>query len=113
VVTKEKFPRFNYEDRSFENFVDFVAENIDLERGNVHLRLQSTMIDFNRIDYLGRFENYADNLKEVMGTLGIETEIPRKNASDKGDYRQYYTKKTKDKVASLYRKDIRLFNYDF
>lgn len=113
VVLKGRFPGYAQEDRSFEHFVDFVSEEIDLERGNAHLRLQSRLIDLNFLDFLGRYERFQEDLTEVMDILGIEGEIVWKNASNKGDYHQYYTERTRDKVADLYRKDIQLFGYTY
>ncbi len=101
-------------DRTFEDFVDYVALNEDLLYGNPHLRLQSRLVDLNHIDYLGRFETYAEDLRAVMKILGIEASIKRKNATKrKADYREYYTDRTREKVAKLYERDIKIFGYKF
>lgn len=100
--------------QSFERFVDYVAENVDLEHGNPHLRLQCRLIDLNHIDFLGRFENFMEDITKVMDFLGIETKISRKNASSrKQNYREYYSEDTIQKAAKLYSRDIQIFNYDF
>lgn len=56
----------------FEDFIDHIAEKVDLESGNIHLRLQSRLIDLNQIDFLGRFENFEKDLNRVMQLLGLE-----------------------------------------
>jgi hypothetical protein len=105
---------FGYEKEEFEYFVNFVGENINLSYGNKHLRLQSRLIDMNNIDYLGRFENFNNDLEEVMKGLNIKAQINKLNASKrKIDYRDYYSDSSKDKVAKLYKRDINLFNYEF
>ncbi len=106
----EMLPRM----QEFENFVDYVVENMDLECGDLHLRFQSKLIDFNHIDYLGRFENFTADLEEVLDILGIEGVIEKKGASPgRKGYREYYTDSTKDKVYKLYKRDIKIFNYEF
>ena len=119
-VIKSKKNRFKFSDdealqmKNFESFVDYVAAKIDLDYGDIHLRLQSRTIDLNHIDHLGRFENFEDDLKEILSLLDIQAEIVKKNASKRNpDYRTYYTNSAKDKVAKLYRKDIDIFGYDF
>jgi len=113
VIRRNKFELSDTE-QNLESFIDYVTKNVDLEYGNHHLRLQSRLIDLNHIDYLGRFETFETDLKEVMNLLDIEAAIKKKNASNrKVDYREYYTERTKYKVAELYEKDIRIFNYEF
>ena len=113
VIRRNKFD-FSDSEQGFESFVDYIAMKVDMERGNPHLRLQSSLIDLNHIDFLGRFENFQTDLREVMGLLDIEATIKKKNASGrKADYHEYYTERTREKVAELYKKDIRIFNYEF
>ena len=117
IVSKNAF-RFSQEQheelQTFEKFVDYVRDNVDLEYGNRHMRLQSRLIDLNQVDYLGRFESFSADLQEVMRILDIEGEIKTRNASQREkDYRTYYSDRVKEKVAELYKRDIQLFNYEF
>ena len=69
------------------------------------------------LDYIGRFENFSADMKEVLdrvrvGSKEVES-ILVKNASARGDYRNYYTDKTKAIVGEVYTKDIELFEYSF
>ena len=113
VIRRNKF-LISDDEQEFESFIDYVTMNIDLEYGNPHLRLQSRLIDLNHIDFLGRFETFEDDLNKVMNILGIEATIKKKNASKrKIDYREYYTSRTREKIADLYKKDINIFNYRF
>lgn len=100
--------------QQFENFVDYVA-GIDIERCDGHLRLQSKMIDLNNIDYIGRFENFEENLLKILKKIGLgSVEIEKLNPSiNKLPYRDYYSKTVKEKVAAIYHKDINVFSYRF
>lgn len=113
VLRRDKFISSDNE-QEFESFVNYVSRFVDLEHGNVHLRLQSRLIDMNHLDFLGRFETFEDDLKKVIEILDIEAVIKKKNATNrKADYRDYYTERTKNIVAELYKKDIQIFNYKF
>jgi hypothetical protein len=100
--------------QNFADFVDYVAA-LDANRLDNHLRPQSALIDLNNIDYLGRFENFAEDLAEVTQILGLNLQtIPQENASqNRRDYREYYDEELKQKVARIYQKDLRIFGYMF
>jgi hypothetical protein len=113
VVGSDKFVSSDNE-QEFESFINYVTRFVDLEYGNRHLRLQSRLIDINHIDFLGRFETFEDDLEKVMKILDIQAVIKKINATDrKADYRDYYTERTINMVAELYKKDIQIFNYEF
>lgn len=98
----------------FEYFVDWVAAK-NIETCDRHLRLQSRLIDLNQLDFLGRFETMDTDLLEVAHTLGlVEVTIERKNVTEnRQPYQAYYNDTLRQKVADIYRKDIRLFGYKF
>ena len=100
--------------RDFGNFVDFVSK-MDLEACDVHLRLQCSVIDLNRIDYLGRFENFETDLHNMFKKLKLSiAKITKRNASmNRSDYRDYYDDTLVEKVRHIYRKDIQIFHYHF
>jgi len=113
-VVRRKYFGLSEGENDFESFIDYIVANVDLETGDSHLRLQSSLIDLNHIDFLGRFEKFKDDLTEVMNILDVNAVIKKRNASPrKADYREYYSEQTKDKVAKLYKKDIQIFNYEF
>lgn len=100
--------------QKFENFVNFVA-GLNIEKCDQHIRLQSKLIDLNNIDYIGRFENFENDLEKIIQTLDIDSvTIEKKNASSKKkSYKDYYNEDLKEKVAQIYQKDINLFSYEF
>ena len=99
---------------SFTGFVDHVAGQ-DLSSCNIHIRLQCVQMDLNHLDFLGRFERFADDFRLVCGKLGLPGELERRlNASSRRpDYRTYYTPELAARVGALYRRDIDLFGYAF
>ena len=52
------------------------------------------------------FENIANKIG-CKQTLNVENAVTRAN------YKDFYNKKTRERVASVYKTDIDLFNYDF
>ncbi|WP_461518999.1 sulfotransferase family 2 domain-containing protein [Porticoccus sp.] len=100
--------------RSFDNFVDFVS-GFNVDNCDRHLRLQSALIDLNMVDYLGRMETFADDVRYVFRRLGLpDKDIVSKNVTAaKKTYQEYYNSQTVEKVAQIYRKDIQLFGYQF
>ncbi|MFM7199349.1 MAG: sulfotransferase family 2 domain-containing protein [Myxococcota bacterium] len=65
------------------------------------------------VDRLGRYETLSDDFRAVSRTLGIEASLPHLNRSSHGDYRNFYTPITRDKLASYFSEDIHSFGYSF
>ena len=70
------------------------------------------------IGYIGRFENYEQNVNElliILGYVGKPIKIPKLNASKgESDYKIYYKKPMTIKyVKAIYIHDIRRFGYKF
>lgn len=66
-----------------------------------------------KVDFIGRFERLEKDAHYVFNKLGIKAEMPHKNVGQHEHYREYYSTKTKDRVAEIYRRDIELFGYSF
>ncbi len=66
-------------------------------------------------DFMGRTENYFDDVNKVRAKLGlpVEAELPHKHRGSHGPYRDYYTPKTRDKVAEVFKPDLDAFGYEF
>jgi hypothetical protein len=87
------------------------------------------------VDFVGRFENLAEDFAQVCATLGFEdAELPHRNQSDKASrqrkrwirntlffngengkrhWANYYDAQTREFVAKLYRNDLATFDYGF
>ncbi len=65
------------------------------------------------VDFVGRFEKFAEDAAHVLERIGIDAQIPNLNQSARGNYRDYYTPRTHDLVADRFRRDIETFGYEF
>jgi hypothetical protein len=66
------------------------------------------------VDFVGRFENLNDDWEFILKKLSIKNlKLSFKNKGFHQNYKNYYEKKDIDKVASLYKRDIDYFNYEF
>lgn len=65
------------------------------------------------IDVLGRFENLEQDFGLVANRLGCHATLPVMNASEHGQYTDYYTQTSRDIVGRIYARDIQAFDYRF
>jgi hypothetical protein len=65
-------------------------------------------------DQVGRIEQMQASYDSICQRIGIQSRpLDKVNASNRGDYRQYYDQQLIDGVAALYGRDLELFGYDF
>lgn len=99
--------------KDFDFFVDFI-ERQDLRTADRHIRLQTELIPVNELDFIGRLENFAEDLKYVTSVIGIKDYVlEHRNKSSHKHYREYYTPRTRKIIARKYKKDIETFGYFF
>lgn len=101
-------PERREELRDFGRFVEFVAEQ-DLETCDPHLRLQTALIDLDRVDFVGRVERFRDDFGLVCSRIGIPTDAPHLNPSDAVD--DPYSSALRRRVEELYAPDLDAFSY--
>jgi hypothetical protein len=67
------------------------------------------------VDFIGRFESLQKDFNFVCGQLNIlNSALPHRNKSrNRKHYSEYYDLESREFVANLYQKDIKLFNYTF
>ena len=65
------------------------------------------------IDVVGRFENFAQDAKQILEWLNISDPIEKIHSSDHPPYREAYTPRMKDIIADVFAKDIEMFGYEF
>jgi hypothetical protein len=68
------------------------------------------------VDFIGRFETFAQDISHVFDMLGLEAsqlEIPHENRSAHSHYSEMYTPETREIVRKRFRRDIEFFGYEF
>ena len=66
------------------------------------------------VDFIGRLENFDEDLRRVCGRTGIELEtVPHKNRSSHAHYSEMYTPETEQIVRERFARDIEFFGYEF
>ena len=65
------------------------------------------------IDFIGRFERLEVDFGLIGKRLGIPGDLPHMNTTEHGEYRSYYTSRSRDAIANAYRDDVDRFGYDF
>lgn len=100
-------------DKDFAYFVDFIDRS-DLTVGDPHIKLQVKLFPINDLDFIGRLETFAEDLKYVLSMLNIsDAPLEHKNASKHEHYSRYYNERTKNIIARKYMADIKAFGYQF
>ncbi|HEX3221012.1 MAG TPA: sulfotransferase family 2 domain-containing protein [Nocardioides sp.] len=74
-----------------------------------------TKPDGRMLDFVGRVEQYDDDVNVVRERLGLDPlpVQPRKNPSSHGHYSDYYDDETRARVAEVFAPDIEAFGYTF
>lgn len=96
-------------------FIDLFKEDSRIT-DDQHFKRQSDLIDINNIDFIGRIENFEDDLNAVYQRIdvGMPT-IVHKNRSQNNDMTQnplsLVTQKRRDKIIEHYSKDFSIFGY--
>ena len=117
------FQTDTFKDISFYDFI-CIATDSSIDHTNRHnlksiLRHHTLPMSDNYhcvqyADYIGRFENYVNDLREILSYLSVENyTISKHNVTSKGNYTKYYDKKCYNLVTKHYEKDFNLFNYKF
>lgn len=106
----------------FADFTAFVEGFISQEDFGkfLHLKPQYSFVCASpesapEVDFIGRYEQVRDDFATISGELGLDLELPHRNAgaSRPRDYRTLYTDRTAEIVAQAYARDIALFGYTF
>lgn len=102
---------------TFSEFVKYVSKErpYDMDRHWLHqyLTMWHPYCDF---DFIGKFENFADDLKTVLSEIGaparmIESASQRSNASFRSSDK-YYDEKLAKIVYRTFKKDFEIYQYD-
>lgn len=72
--------------------------------------------EFGSLDYIGRFEDFSKEMNKICSLLNIQRDFDlheKKSNSMPMHYSLFYTHSQKFLIESIYKEDIRLFNYTF
>ncbi|MFH0944623.1 MAG: sulfotransferase family 2 domain-containing protein [Planctomycetota bacterium] len=108
--------RLGIDDARTISFPQFLAAARDSD--HIHLRPQHAFLEDETgglsVDFIGRFENFESNFREISRRLGLENPVPfHENRSGHAHYSSYYTDETRDLVGAWYRQDVAAFGYSF
>ena len=68
----------------------------------------------NMMDFVGRFENLNQDLEKICNKLNLNySPLPHINKSTHKPYWEYYTDEQRISVETIYKKEIKLYNYEF
>jgi len=65
------------------------------------------------VEFIGRFENLAEDFGRICQRLSIEAELGHAKPSSRGHYRDYYDTASRELVAEVFAEDLELFGYRF
>ncbi|WP_170482579.1 sulfotransferase family 2 domain-containing protein [Ruegeria arenilitoris] len=104
--------------KDFNSFVSAFSEHQDQMLGIRYFRPQWNYVcnenGENCADFIGRFEQFEEDLKFVVGKLGVKRKVIRnRKRSKRKDYRFYYDDFSYEVVRRAYSRDISNLGYSF
>ena len=113
-VLESNYFKFSIEDhhkmQSLDNFLEWVSKK-DLRKCDEHLRLQTSLVDINNLDFLGRMENFNEDFSMVAQRINMPlTKIATKNQTRKNPI--VVSRKQSEIIKKLYGLDYQVFYYN-
>ena len=104
-----------YRSDGFEDFCFRFAESDWVNEHHHRPQIDYLTIDGKiSVDFIGRFENVAEDWQKVCEAVGVQLPLGHARASSgRKSYRDYYNNETRDCIAEVYKKDIEEFDYEF
>lgn len=103
----------------FSGFEDFVRNWLNRENifQYVHFLPQTKFVVHRyglvKPDLVARYEHLEAEYRNIAARFGISVRLPHSNKSKRTDFRNYYSDKTREIVASVYSSDIHHLGYTF
>lgn len=108
---------------AYDTFEEFVLEWVagegkirDYEHFRPQYRFACDPAGRLGLDFVGRFENFAEDFATVQERLGVTDDLMHdRRSSSEGDapYRDHYTPAMRAVVEKVFERDLRLFDYTF
>lgn len=111
-----------YHNGNFDDFIKKLSDNFNFilqlkptQFISCHFLPQTNFVFSKKIklDFLGRFENFDQDISKLAEKFNIKKEIKHENKTKHKPYDLYYNNKTRDIVEKLYKEDIKNFGYTF
>ena len=97
----------------FKKYLDLIRKKTHVQWEQQYRFITNTREELT-VDFLGRFENYKQDVEFVLKKLGLSGKaIPHANPTSHRPYPEYYDKEAIEMVNFLYKRDIELFGYTF
>lgn len=101
-------------DMTFRAFAQDTEKRLRVGLGYTHIRPQSGFFPKGSLDFVGRFERFEEDARDLFERLGLNTQhVPHLNGIERASYQPYYDEETKALVRATYRKDLERFDYSF
>ena len=95
-----------------EGFNDYVINNLKHSKSR-HFLPYTHWISGYTYDFIGKLENFENDMKSVCKDIKIKFKNVHINKSNRKKYQEYYNKESRDVIEKIYRKDIARFDYSF
>jgi hypothetical protein len=84
----------------------------NLDKMHWHHRMAQAAWHRKKVDFVGKFENFEEDLRHIAKILNIELgDIPHVNASKHGPYWAYYDTECRDIVRERFKEDFEKYGY--
>jgi len=110
-----RYGKLDFKKMSFGDFVRFVNRIPD-RHCNRHFMPQNCLLDLDKLDFIGRIENFDQDFLCLRKQIGLSDDAPypeKLNATEHDPYRTYYDDELREIAARKYARDLEVFNYDF
>ncbi|WP_413284607.1 sulfotransferase family 2 domain-containing protein [Vibrio sp. MA40-2] len=100
---------------TFESFVNYFINHNKVSLHPLFRPQYSFIYDIDgscKVDFIGRFENIADDFKTICQKINVEFNLPNKNRSKNKLTISPLNQELADIIYSCYQQDFILFNYD-
>ena len=105
---------------NFEEFIHNCTDEVEIRDG-VYYSFAYNQLDYVTdedgdllVDFIGRLENFDDDVRRVFDRVGVEIElVPHRNRSKHTHYSAFYTPETEEIVRQRFERDIEYFGYEF
>lgn len=111
--TKHFQPGGKYD--TFDKWLNCIAKGYHkYAQRNVTSQIKWIQVGGNiEMDHIIYYDNYTEQVNNLLSWLNIDASIEVINNSNRSNYREYYTKQTKQLIADWFKQDIETFNFKF